>query len=942
MTRLLWTTPAVGTLLMLAAAANAQFTPASGSPFTVGSHPHSVAVGDFNNDGNLDLAIANAGTNNVAVLLGNGTGGFTPASGSPFTVGSNPVSVAVGDFNGDGKLDLAVANLSGSNVTVLLGNGAGGFSAAYGSPFSTGGNPAFVAVGDFNGDGKLDLAIANSGSGTVTVLLGDGMGGFTAAPGSPFTAGSNPVSLAVGDFNGDGRPDLAIANAGSGNVTVLLGKATGGFSTATGSPFTVGSAPYSVAVGDFNGDGNLDLAVANLNSGNVTLLLGNGAGRFTAASGSPFTAGLGPYSVAVGDFNGDGDLDLAIANSNSSNATVLLGDGFGGFTAASGSPFAVGSVPYSVAAGDFNKDGRLDLAVTSYSTNSVAVLLNGFTYPPVVPVLLSPGNGASTVSTIPTLSWSASNGAVSYNVYLGTTSPPPLAANITGTGYSPSQLAVSTTYFWQVVAVNGSGSASSAIWAFTTVPPADLPGAPILLSPGNGATGVSITPTLLWNSSSGAASYDVYFGTSPSPPLVSNTVATGYSPGILPGNQTYYWQIVARNSFGSSGSPTWHFTTGAAPATPLHFIAVTPCRVADTRNAAGPFGGPTMAVGATRTFAIPQSLCNIPSSAQAYSLNVTAVPPGRLGFLSMWPAGQSQPYVSTLNSWGGIVVANAAIVPAGVGGAVSVFVSDPTDVILDINGYFDTTGSALYPLTPCRVADTRNAIGEFGGPSMLGLQTRSFPIPLSSCSIPANPSAYAMNVTVVPSGPLGFLTTWPTGQLLPNVSTLNSWTGKVVANAAIVPAGTNGSISVYVSDPTDVVLDINGYFGLPGNLGALSFYAITPCRVADTRNSNGPFGGPEMGAATTRSFAIPASGCYVPSAAAAYSLNITVVPDAALGFLTAWPAGAAQPYVSTLNSWDGSVVANAAIVPAGTNGAVSIYVSNSTHVIVDINGYFAP
>ena len=379
-----------------------------------------------------------------------------------------------------------------------------------------------------------------------------------------------------------------------------------------------------------------------------------------------------------------------------------------------------------------------------------------------------------------------------------------------------------------------------------------------------------------------------------------------------------------------------------ASVTGWQFVPVTPCRVADTRNTSGPFGGPTMTAGLTRSFAIPQSGCGIPSTAQAYSLNVTAVPNGALGYLTLFPTGQPQPYVSTLNSWGGIVVANAAIVPAGTAGAVSVFVSNPTDVILDIDGYFDSAGSAFYSATPCRIADTRNPAGEFGGPSISAGQTRDFPIPLSSCGILAGASAYAMNVTVVPDGPLGFLTTWQTGQPLPYVSTLNSWTGKVVANAAIVPAGTNESISVFVSNPTDAILDIDGYFAPPGNTGALSFYPVTPCRVADTRNAAGPFGGPEMAANSTRSFAIPASGCFVPSTAAAYSVNITVVPDAALGYLSAWSAGAAQPYVSTLNSWDGSVVANAAIVSAGTTGAISIYVTDPTHVILDIDGYFAP
>jgi hypothetical protein len=327
-------------------------------------------------------------------------------------------------------------------------------------------------------------------------------------------------------------------------------------------------------------------------------------------------------------------------------------------------------------------------------------------------------------------------------------------------------------------------------------------------------------------------------------------------------------------------------------------------------------------------------------------LNVTVVPDGPLGYLSLWPTGQTQPFVSTLNSSEGIVVANAALVPAGSGGAVSVYVSNQTDVILDINGYFatttGTTSYSFYPATPCRIADTRNATGEFGGPSMFGGQTRSFPIPLSSCDIPPTARAYSLNVTVVPDGSLEYLTTWPTGGVQPYVSTLNSGTGKIVANAALVPAGTNESISVFVTNPTDVVLDGNGYFAAPGSLGALTFYPVTPCRVADTRNANGPFGGPELAGGSTRSFTIPASGCNIPSTAAAYSLNVTVVPSGVLYYLTAWPTGLSQPLVSTLNSFDGSVVANAAIVPAGTSGAISIYVTNPTQVILDINGYFAP
>ncbi len=395
-----------------------------------------------------------------------------------------------------------------------------------------------------------------------------------------------------------------------------------------------------------------------------------------------------------------------------------------------------------------------------------------------------------------------------------------------------------------------------------------------------------------------------------------------------------------------NGLRTVSASFATAPVVGLRFVPVTPCRVIDTRSPEGPFGGPTMVGDSSRAFPVPQSGCGIPATAQAYSLNVTVVPKGSLSYLSLWPTGQTKPLVSTLNSFGGIVVANAAVVPAGAGGAISIYVTNPTDVIVDINGYFATGGGdnaySFYPAQPCRVADTRRTAGPFGGPNLAAQQSRDFAVPASGCGMPAGAKAYSLNVTVVPDGYLGYLTTWPAGQAAPLASTLNSWTGKVVANAALVPAGASGAISVYASNPTAVILDTNGYFAAPGSAGALSFYPVTPCRVADTRGEDGTFGGPKMEAGTARSFPIPTSGCGIPSTAAAYSVNVTVVPDGMLSYLTTWPTGASQPGVSTLNSWDGTVVANAAIVPAGTSGAISVYVTNRTHVILDINGYFAP
>ena len=345
---------------------------ANSSTPAVGNEPAAVTVGDFNGDGKADLAVANGSSGTVTVLLGNGDGTFTAAAGSPITVGSRPVSVAVGDFNGDGKADLAVANYVDNTVTVLLGNGDGTFTAA-GSPIVVGNGATSVAVGDFNGDGKADLAVANYVDNTVTVLLGNGDGTFTAA-GSPIVVGNGATSVAVGDFNGDGKADLAVANYVDNTVTVLLGNGDGTFTPAAGSPIVVGNGPGSVVVGDFNGDSKSDLAVANNGDNTVTVLLGNGDGTFTAA-GSPIVVGNGATSVAVGDFNGDGKADLAVANYGSGTLTVLLGNGDGTFAAAAGSPITVGNNASAVAAGDFNGDGKADLAVANWGDNTVTVLL---------------------------------------------------------------------------------------------------------------------------------------------------------------------------------------------------------------------------------------------------------------------------------------------------------------------------------------------------------------------------------------------------------------------------------------------------------------------------------------------------------------------------------------------------------------------------------------
>ena len=202
-----------------------------------------------------------------------------------------------------------------------------------------------------------------------------------------------------------------------------------------------------------------------------------------------------------------------------------------------------------------------------------------------------------------------------------------------------------------------------------------------------------------------------------------------------------------------------------------------------------------------------------------------------------------------------------------------------------------------------------------------------------------------LNVTTIPRGSLDFLSIWPAGQAYPGVSTLNSPDGSVLANLAIVPAGTNGDIRVLAGNLTDLILDVSGYFAADTGTGGLRLYPLTPCRIVDTRSGfgkTGSFGPPQLGAYTERSIPIRSSTCNVPAAAQAYSLNFTAVPTGPLDFLSAWPTGQAYAGVSTLNSPSGRPIANAAIVPAGTQGSINVLTSNPTHLIIDINGYFAP
>jgi uncharacterized repeat protein (TIGR03803 family) len=427
-------------------------------------------------------------------------------------------------------------------------------------------------------------------------------------------------------------------------------------------------------------------------------------------------------------------------------------------------------------------------------------------------------------------------------------------------------------------------------------------------------------------------------------PAVFNLVSpTEITTNVPSGATTGFVQVTGTPSGTLTSNTTFRITS------PVQFVPVTPCRLLDTRGSS-PIQG-----GTFESFNLPQLAQQSPgcsgldlSPAAAYSLNVTVVPRGPLGYLTLWPTGEIMPYISTMNSYDGRIKANAAIVPAG-SNSVSVYVTDTTDVILDIDGYFTTPSQQtvqFYPLTPCRVADTRNSTDfaqGLGAPYLMGGKERDFPVLDASmnkvpCNIPNSAQAYSLNFTAVPHGSLGYLTVWPFGQPQPVVSTLNAYGGQVTANAAIVPAGKDGKISAYAYNDTDLLIDINGYFAPPGQ-GGLSLYPVVPCRVLDTRQGNGAFNG-----TLSPPVDLVNSPCAVPSAAQAYVLNATVVPTGEMGYLTLWPDGQMLPGVSTLNAYDGAVTSNMAIV-TGVQGKIDAYAdkdTSPTDLILDISSYFAP
>ena len=359
------------------------FVHASGSPIAIGCGPSTIAVGDMNRDGKPDLVVTCEQTRTITVLLGTGGGAFRASH--PISFPEPPGNIELGDVNGDGNLDVAMDSHDSYAVMLMLGDGKGSLAVAPGSPFAMreGQQPHTHGLGlaDVNGDRKLDLITANNAHNDVSIAYGDGRGAFTRAP-TTFAVGPSPYPFALGDVNNDGRPDIIATASATGPqraqqlrssfaLTLLLNDGRGGFRRSD-LPTRTGQ-PWFAAVGDVNGDGKPDVVATHHDQTKLTVLIGDGAGRFVEGAGSPFEFGRSVFQVHLADVNSDGRLDVLAAVGQ--GVRVMWGDGRGDFRPASDSPALTGRGVWRFAFSDLNSDGKLDLVMNNLEGGSVSVLL---------------------------------------------------------------------------------------------------------------------------------------------------------------------------------------------------------------------------------------------------------------------------------------------------------------------------------------------------------------------------------------------------------------------------------------------------------------------------------------------------------------------------------------------------------------------------------------
>ena len=877
---------------------------------------YATLLGGSGNDYATGIAVNAAGNAHVS--------GYTTSVDFPVTAGAYQPAYGGGPSDGF----VAKLNTSGAALVFATYLGGMGIDTAAGVALDPSGNiyvtgetqsanfPTLNAIQPTNGEiGAFAVKMSASGTAVYSTYLG----------GTGVTEGT------------------AVAADATGNTYVTGFTDTADFPVTSGAYQTMEQGTYNAFVAVLSTYGGSILSATYLggSGSDASYAIGLDEAGHVFIAGSTNSSNFPIYMPLQASYGGDGDAFAAAFNNQLTSLIYSSYLGGGGNDLAAG--LAVSSAGSAYVAGwTTSGDSSLGFPVTQGAFQPegmggedgfLAEIANPTCYPPAAGTdsasAITTTAAALTGSVNPNASstqvwfeYSASSALDSssstpqQNIGGGSTAQP---VNATVSGLLPG-----TTYYYQIWASNLAGNAHGATMSFAT----STPGASsvsLTSSPAGASitvTGTGCSPGTYTTPANVTFSGDIVCTVTFADPQIIGGVPYAFHSSSLNGDTPSGANPLPVYSAGGSLSldAAYAAVTGTAPSTATRFSVTAPSGV----TAGIPFQFTVTALNAAN-----QTVTSYTDPVHFTSRDAAASLPA-----DAYLANGTGTFTATLVTLAASAVAAGDLLAPAINGSSGSIQVSPAQ------------GLRFVSIEPCRVVDTRDATkpSGFGPPSLTGPGVRSFAILNGPCTgIPADAQAYALNVTVVPQGDLGYLTIWPTGQNQPVVSTLNSPEGEVKANAAIVPAGTGGAVSAYVTNNTNLILDINGYFVPATDAGALAFYPMTPCRLVDTRA-----GAPQtilsgsLAANSTTTLPLLTSSCGVPSTAQAYSLNFTLVPTAPVGFLTVWPAGESQPVVSTLNDPTGTVEANAAIAPAGTGGAINVFVNDETNLLVDINGYFAP
>ncbi len=676
-----------------------------------GTNPWGVTTGDFNNDGIPDAVVTNYGSvpgfvgggTTVSTFLGTGNPAAPFGAQTTTAVATGPISVAAGDFNEDGNMDLAVAGYSTNTVSILLGNGSGGFTP---SNFTAGvgTSPTSFALADFNGDGHVDMAIANNGSGNMSVLFGSGTGTFTAS--ATYTTGPNPSEVVAADLNGDLIADLLITN-NSNFVTVLLGQAAGLFGTATNYA-SGGTGPGSLALGDFNSDGFLDVAAGHISSNNIGILLGTGTGAFGTAT--MFAGGSETRFVKTGDFNGDGVLDLVVNNNTASNILILTGNGNGTF--ATGVAYNVasgtsGSMTSAVA--DLNGDGVTDIIAVNNGSSTISTFMGTAVTTTTLTSSVNPSNFQQNVTLTATVSPSTATGTVTFKDGATTIGSGTLSAGIASmsisnlTSGAHSLTAVyggNTTNLTSTSSVLTQNVRTAVVVSTTTLPNGQIS---TVYSQTLAATG-GVSP-YAWSLNSGALPSGV-------------TLSAG---GVLSGTPTvtgtFNVNVLAADSVNGVGAQALSLVVNAAPLSSVTTLSVAGCSGSCVANvsqavslqAAVTQGGNSVGtLGSVAFFSNTKILGVAPVSSGTATLATTTIPGGTTSLRAIYLANGT--YASSKSS--AVSIAVSARGGNGFATATSYSSGGTTPSLIALA---DVTGDSIADMVVAHSGGTPSSVGVLKG-----------------------------------------------------------------------------------------------------------------------------------------------------------------------------------------------------------------------------------